>query len=112
MAAPRWASPGRRADPATRPHRTARRPGPGNAGTAPEVLPRPTGGACTGGPSVGESPANGRSRGPARPHASADRRGFLLGVKEVLYAMAFDERYRAGVANEGGVGLRMSNWAE
>jgi dienelactone hydrolase len=36
--------------------------------------------------------------------------GFSLGAKEVLYAVAFDDRYRAGVASEGGVGLRMSNW--
>ena len=38
--------------------------------------------------------------------------GFSLGAKEVLYAVAFDDRYRAGVANEGGVGLRMSNWLD
>ncbi len=37
--------------------------------------------------------------------------GHSLGGKEVLYAMAFDERYRAGVSSEGGVGLRFSNWA-
>jgi dienelactone hydrolase len=36
--------------------------------------------------------------------------GHSLGAKQVLYAMAFEPRYRAGVANEGGVGLRMSNW--
>jgi dienelactone hydrolase len=36
--------------------------------------------------------------------------GHSLGAKEVLYAMAFDERYRAGVFSEGGVGLRFSNW--
>lgn len=38
--------------------------------------------------------------------------GFSLGAKEVLYAMAFEPRYRAGVFNEGGIGLRMSNWAD
>ncbi len=38
--------------------------------------------------------------------------GHSLGAKEALYAMAFENRYRAGVANEGGVGLRMSNWFE
>ncbi len=36
--------------------------------------------------------------------------GHSLGAKEVLYAMAFDERYRAGVFSEGGIGLRFSNW--
>jgi hypothetical protein len=38
--------------------------------------------------------------------------GHSLGAKEVLYAMAFEPRYRVGVFNEGGVGLRMSNWAD
>jgi len=38
--------------------------------------------------------------------------GFSLGAKEVLYAMAFEPRYRVGVFNEGGIGLRMSNWAD
>jgi dienelactone hydrolase len=37
--------------------------------------------------------------------------GHSLGGKEVLYAMAFDERYRAGVSSEGGIGLEFSNWA-
>jgi dienelactone hydrolase len=36
--------------------------------------------------------------------------GHSLGAKQVLYAMAFDERYRAGVSSEGGIGLRFSNW--
>jgi dienelactone hydrolase len=36
--------------------------------------------------------------------------GHSLGGKEVLYAMAFDERYRAGVSSEGGIGLTFSNW--
>ena len=36
--------------------------------------------------------------------------GFSLGAKQVIYAMAFEPRYKAGVANEGGVGIRMSNW--
>ena len=36
--------------------------------------------------------------------------GHSLGGKEVLYAMAFDERYRAGVSSEGGIGLKFSNW--
>jgi len=38
--------------------------------------------------------------------------GHSLGAKEVLYALAFEPRYRAGVFNEGGIGLRMSNWTE
>ncbi len=36
--------------------------------------------------------------------------GHSLGAKEVLYAMAFEPRFQAGVFNEGGIGLRMSNW--
>ncbi len=36
--------------------------------------------------------------------------GHSLGGKEVLYAMAFDERYKAGVSSEGGLGLKFSNW--
>jgi dienelactone hydrolase len=38
--------------------------------------------------------------------------GFSLGAKEVLYAIAFDPRYQVGVFNEGGIGLRMSNWTD
>ncbi len=38
--------------------------------------------------------------------------GHSLGAKEVLFAMAFEPRYQAGVFNEGGVGLRMSNWTD
>jgi dienelactone hydrolase len=38
--------------------------------------------------------------------------GFSLGAKEVLYAMAFESRYKAGVFNEGGIGIRMSNWTD
>ena len=38
--------------------------------------------------------------------------GHSLGAKQVLYAMAFDSRYRAGVFSEGGIGLAMSNWAD
>jgi dienelactone hydrolase len=38
--------------------------------------------------------------------------GHSLGAKEVLYAMAFEPRYAAGVFNEGGIGLRMSNWTD
>jgi len=36
--------------------------------------------------------------------------GHSLGAKVVLHAMAFDERYKVGVASEGGIGLRFSNW--
>lgn len=38
--------------------------------------------------------------------------GFSLGAKEVLYAMAFETRYKAGVFSEGGIGLKMSNWTD
>jgi hypothetical protein len=38
--------------------------------------------------------------------------GHSLGAKEVLYAMAFEPRYKAGVFCEGGIGLRMSNWTD
>lgn len=38
--------------------------------------------------------------------------GHSLGGKEVLYAMAFDERYEAGVSSEGGIGLEFSNWSD
>ncbi len=36
--------------------------------------------------------------------------GHSLGAKEVLYSMAFDERMRAGISSEGGVGKSFSNW--
>lgn len=36
--------------------------------------------------------------------------GHSLGAKETLYLMAFDERVKAGVASEGGIGLDFSNW--
>ncbi len=36
--------------------------------------------------------------------------GHSLGAKEVLYAMAFDERFRCGAASEGGIGISFSNW--
>jgi dienelactone hydrolase len=38
--------------------------------------------------------------------------GHSLGAKEVLYAMAFEPRFKAGVFNEGGIGARMSNWTD
>ncbi len=38
--------------------------------------------------------------------------GFSLGAKQVLYAMAFEPRYKVGVFNEGGIGLRMTNWTD
>lgn len=50
----------------------------------------------------------------SRPNVDRKRIGCLghsLGGKEVLYAMAFDERYRAGVSSEGGIGLEFSNWS-
>jgi len=51
----------------------------------------------------------------ALPHVDHSRIGCIghsLGAKEVLYAMAFEPRYKAGVFNEGGIGLRMSNWTD
>jgi len=36
--------------------------------------------------------------------------GHSLGAKEVLYAAAFDERFKAAVFSEGGIGLTFSNW--
>jgi len=38
--------------------------------------------------------------------------GHSLGAKEVLFAMAFVPRFKVGVFNEGGIGLRMSNWTD
>jgi hypothetical protein len=38
--------------------------------------------------------------------------GHSLGAKQVLFAMAFEPRYQAGVFNEGGIGLRLSNWTD
>lgn len=49
------------------------------------------------------------------PQVDASRIGCIghsLGAKEVLFAMAFESRYKAGVFNEGGIGLRMSNWTD
>lgn len=36
--------------------------------------------------------------------------GHSLGAKEVLYLTAFDDRVQVGVASEGGLGLRATNW--
>jgi dienelactone hydrolase len=36
--------------------------------------------------------------------------GHSLGAKEALYLAAFDERIRAAVSSEGGVGTKFSNW--
>lgn len=50
-----------------------------------------------------------------RPEVHGERiacLGHSLGAKEVLYAMAFDPRFAAGVFSEGGIGLHMSNWAD
>jgi dienelactone hydrolase len=47
------------------------------------------------------------------PNADIARLGCLghsLGGKVALYAPAFDERYRASVSSEGGIGLKFSNW--
>lgn len=49
---------------------------------------------------------------PAVDHKRIGCIGHSLGAKEVLYAMAFEPRYQVGVFNEGGIGLRMSNWTD
>lgn len=36
--------------------------------------------------------------------------GHSLGAKEALYLGAFDDRVNAIVSNEGGIGIKMSNW--
>lgn len=36
--------------------------------------------------------------------------GHSLGAKEALYLAAFDDRIRAAVSSEGGIGTRFSNW--
>ena len=36
--------------------------------------------------------------------------GHSLGAKEVLYLAAFDERIKASVSSEGGIGTKFSNW--
>jgi dienelactone hydrolase len=49
------------------------------------------------------------------PEVDRDRIGCIghsLGAKETLYALAFEPRYKVGVFNEGGIGLRMSNWTD
>jgi hypothetical protein len=38
--------------------------------------------------------------------------GHSLGAKEVLYLAAFDERVKATVSSEGGVGIGFSNWQD
>jgi hypothetical protein len=47
------------------------------------------------------------------PEVDANRIGCIghsLGGKQALYAAAFDERYKASVASELGIGLKFSNW--
>ncbi len=47
------------------------------------------------------------------PNVDSERIGGIghsLGGKQVFYAAAFDERYRAVVSSEGGLGLTFSNW--
>lgn len=49
----------------------------------------------------------------ALPEVDPDRIGAVghsLGAKEALYLAAFDERIRAAVASEGGIGLDFTNW--
>ena len=47
------------------------------------------------------------------PNVDAKRIGAVghsLGAKEALYLAAFDERIKAAVASEGGIGFRSTNW--
>lgn len=47
------------------------------------------------------------------PNVDQNRIGCLghsLGAKIAIYAPAFDERYKASVSSEGGIGLKFSNW--
>lgn len=49
----------------------------------------------------------------SQPDVDPERLGAIghsLGAKEVLYLAAFDERVRASVSSEGGIGLSYSNW--
>lgn len=49
----------------------------------------------------------------AMPEVDASRLGCVghsLGAKEVLYLAAFDQRIKATVFSEGGIGTRFSNW--
>lgn len=49
----------------------------------------------------------------SRPNVDPKRIGAIghsLGGKEVLYLAAFDERVRAAVSSEGGIGISYSNW--
>ncbi len=49
----------------------------------------------------------------ALPEVDAKRLGAVghsLGAKEALYLTAFDDRIRAAVASEGGIGLKSTNW--
>jgi dienelactone hydrolase len=49
----------------------------------------------------------------ARPDVDPARIGCIghsLGAKEALYLAAFDQRIRAVVSSEGGIGMKMSNW--
>jgi pimeloyl-ACP methyl ester carboxylesterase len=49
----------------------------------------------------------------ARPDVDANRIGCIghsLGAKEALYLAAFDQRVKAAVSSEGGIGTTMSNW--
>ena len=49
----------------------------------------------------------------AQPEVDAGRigsAGHSVGAKEVLYLAAFDERVKATVSSEGGIGTKFSNW--
>ena len=47
------------------------------------------------------------------PGVDAERLGCVghsLGAKEVIHSLALDERLKAGISSEGGVGVSFSNW--
>ncbi|MCI0357662.1 MAG: sialidase, partial [Planctomycetaceae bacterium] len=49
----------------------------------------------------------------AQPEVDANRLGAVghsLGAKETLYLAAFDDRIKATVSSEGGIGTKFSNW--
>ena len=96
----RAASSGSTAGPAatTRPSTWLRRRHPGRHGDGQDALRR--------------RPRGRRAGEPARrrPPTASARSAIRSGAKEALYLAAFDERVRATVSSEGGIGLADSNW--
>ena len=87
------------------------------AGPAVTTRPWPGSVAATPGsrgwPRCSSTPSARSTSWRASPTSTADRIGAIghsLGAKEALYLAAFDERVRATVSSEGGIGLADSNW--